>query len=109
MKVKLLLVIFKIVGFFCGIFDKSPNIFTFFKMNFIFITISYRNSIKIFGGILCIIIETKRYKDGSISVRDYGRGVPLDYNEAEKRYNWDLIYCELYACGKNHKKNQPYN
>lgn len=45
-------------------------------------------------------IEVKKFKDGSLQVRDYGRGVPLDYNQAEKRYNWDLIYCELYAGGK---------
>ncbi|WP_286077007.1 hypothetical protein [Thomasclavelia cocleata] len=57
-----------------------------------------------------LIIETKRYKDGSISVRDYGRGVPLDYNEAEKRYNWDLIYCELYAGGKyNSEENYQFS
>lgn len=52
-------------------------------------------------------IETTRFKDGSIQVRDFGRGVPLDYNEAEKRYNWDLIYCELYAGGK-YDKDSPY-
>lgn len=46
------------------------------------------------------MIETTRFKDGSIQVRDHGRGVPLDYNDVEKRYNWDLIYCELYAGGK---------
>lgn len=45
-------------------------------------------------------IEVTRFLDGSIEVRDYGRGIPLDYNEKEKRYNWDLIYCEMYAGGK---------
>ncbi len=45
-------------------------------------------------------IEVTRFADGSIEVRDHGRGVPLDYNEKEKRYNWDLVYCELYAGGK---------
>jgi len=40
------------------------------------------------------------YTDGSIKVEDFGRGVPLGWNEREKRYNWDLIYCELYAGGK---------
>lgn len=46
------------------------------------------------------LIETFRYKDGSITVKDHGRGVPLDWNKKEGRYNWDLIYCELYAGGK---------
>jgi len=45
-------------------------------------------------------IVTTVYADRSIQVEDFGRGVPLDYNEAEGRYNWDLIYCELYAGGK---------
>ena len=40
------------------------------------------------------------YKDHSFEVEDFGRGVPLDYNEAEGRYNWELVYCELYAGGK---------
>ena len=40
------------------------------------------------------------YNDHSICVDDKGRGVPLGYNEAEQRWNWDLIYCELYAGGK---------
>ncbi len=46
------------------------------------------------------LIEVIRYKDNSIEVRDYGRGIPLDYNEREKRFNWELVYCELYAGGK---------
>lgn len=45
-------------------------------------------------------IEVKRYKDGAISIRDYGRGVPMGYNEAEHRWNWDLVFNELYAGGK---------
>ena len=40
------------------------------------------------------------YADRSIEVEDAGRGVPLGWNEAEGRWNWDLIYCELYAGGK---------
>ena len=39
-------------------------------------------------------------KDGVISIEDEGRGVPLDYNEKEGKYNWELVYCELYAGGK---------
>ncbi len=40
------------------------------------------------------------YRDGSVSVEDFGRGCPVDYNPAEKRYNWELVFCELYAGGK---------
>ncbi len=40
------------------------------------------------------------YADHSIEVEDFGRGVPLDWNEKEQRYNWELVYCELYAGGK---------
>ena len=46
------------------------------------------------------VIEITRYADRSIEVRDHGRGVPLDYNEAEQCFNWELVYCELYAGGK---------
>lgn len=45
------------------------------------------------------IIVTK-YNDNSIEVEDFGRGCPVDYNQREKRYNWELVYCELYAGGK---------
>ena len=45
-------------------------------------------------------IRIKAYLDRSIEVEDFGRGVPLGWNEAEGRWNWDLIYCELYAGGK---------
>ncbi|MBO4979587.1 MAG: DNA topoisomerase, partial [Clostridia bacterium] len=45
-------------------------------------------------------ITVTAYLDKSIEVDDHGRGVPLGYNEAEGRWNWDLIYCELYAGGK---------
>ena len=45
------------------------------------------------------------YADRSICVDDHGRGVPLGYNEAEGRWNWDLIYCELYAGGKYDNNN----
>ncbi len=50
-------------------------------------------------------IEITTYADKSISVVDHGRGVPLGYNEAEGRYNWELIYCELYAGGKYDNNN----
>lgn len=40
------------------------------------------------------------FRDHSVEVEDWGRGIPLGYNEAEGRWNWDLVYCELYAGGK---------
>ncbi len=45
------------------------------------------------------IIITK-YSDGSIEVEDFGRGAPVDYNTKHECYNWELLYCELYAGGK---------
>ncbi len=45
-------------------------------------------------------IIVTRYRDGSVSVEDFGRGIPVDYNEREGRYNWELVFCELYASGK---------
>ena len=45
-------------------------------------------------------IEITRFLDGSVEVADHGRGIPLDYNEKEKRFNWELVFCELYAGGK---------
>ena len=41
-----------------------------------------------------------RFLDNSIEVEDFGRGLPVDYNEHEKKYNWELVFCELYAGGK---------
>lgn len=46
------------------------------------------------------LIEITRFLDKSIEVRDHGRGIPLDFNEKENRFNWELVYCELYAGGK---------
>ena len=46
------------------------------------------------------VIEVTRHKDNSITVQDYGRGMPVDYNPKEKRYNWELVFCELYAGAK---------
>ncbi len=53
-------------------------------------------------------IEIKRYIDGSIRVSDQGRGLPVDYNQNEERYNWELVFCELYAGGK-YKNNSGEN
>ena len=46
------------------------------------------------------LITLTYYKDGSIEVADNGRGCPLDWNSVEKRWNWELVFCELYAGGK---------
>ncbi len=46
------------------------------------------------------IIEITRFQDKSIIVKDMARGIPLDYNTKEERYNWELVFCELYAGGK---------
>ena len=55
-------------------------------------------------------IIVKKYLDLSIEVEDFGRGVPLGYNEKEKRWNWELVFCELYAGGKydNNEGNSAY-
>lgn len=45
------------------------------------------------------IIMTK-YQDGSIEVEDFARGIPVDFNKNENRYNWELLFCEMYAGGK---------
>ena len=49
-----------------------------------------------FGNIITVTL----YDDKSIEVEDFGRGCPVDWNPAEKRFNWELVYCELYAGGK---------
>ncbi|NLL66226.1 MAG: DNA topoisomerase [Clostridiaceae bacterium] len=46
------------------------------------------------------LIKVIRHKDYSITIEDQGRGVPVDYNQKEERYNWELVFCELYAGGK---------
>ncbi len=46
------------------------------------------------------VITVTRFADRSIEVEDAGRGCPVDWNESEGRYNWELVYCELYAGGK---------
>ncbi len=58
------------------------------------------------------IITVTRYADKSIEVEDFGRGCPVDWNANEKRYNWELVFCELYAGGKyanNEGENYEYS
>ena len=45
-------------------------------------------------------ITVTRYADHSVEVEDHGRGIPVDYNKREERYNWELVFCEMYAGGK---------
>lgn len=52
-----------------------------------------------------------RYNDGSVAVQDFGRGIPVDYNKNEEKFNWELLFCELYAGGKydNGKDNYEFS
>jgi len=58
------------------------------------------------------VIEITRFKDYSVQITDYGRGIPVDFNNTEQRYNWELVFCELYAGGKylnNEGENYEYS
>jgi len=54
------------------------------------------------------LITVTRYADHSIEVEDMGRGCPVDWNEKEQRWNWELVYCELYAGGKYNNGDDNY-
>lgn len=45
-------------------------------------------------------IIVTRFSDGSVEVQDFGAGIPVDYNKNEEKYNWELLFCEMYAGGK---------
>ena len=49
-----------------------------------------------YGNKICVT----RFLDGSVEVQDFGRGIPVDYNKNEDKYNWELLFCEMYAGGK---------
>ncbi len=54
-------------------------------------------------------IVATRFSDYSFEVEDFGRGIPVDYNEAEGRFNWELVFCEMYAGGKyNNGEGESY-
>lgn len=55
------------------------------------------------------VIEVTLHEDHSITIKDYGRGIPLDWNEEEQRYNWELCCCELYAGGKYNIGEDDYD
>ncbi|MDU6307556.1 MAG: toprim domain-containing protein [Clostridium sp.] len=49
------------------------------------------------------------FRDHSVEVEDHGRGIPVDYNPTEERFNWELVFCELYAGGKyNNDSDESY-
>ena len=52
------------------------------------------------------LINITAYNDKSICIEDFGRGVPLDYNATAGKYNWELVYCELYAGAKYHNSKE---
>lgn len=53
-------------------------------------------------------VIVSKYKDGSFSVEDFGRGIPVDFNNNEQRYNWELLFTELYAGGKYDNAGEGY-
>ncbi len=54
-------------------------------------------------------ITVTRFLDHSVEVEDHGRGIPVDYNNKEERYNWELVFCEMYAGGKyNNDTGESY-
>lgn len=53
-------------------------------------------------------IVITHYRNHEIEVEDFGRGCPVDYNKNEERYNWELVYCELYAGGKYDASAESY-
>ena len=54
-------------------------------------------------------IRITRFADHSVEIEDFGRGIPVDYNKNEERYNWELVFCELYAGGKyNNSEAESY-
>ncbi len=58
------------------------------------------------------LITVTRFLDHSVEVEDQGRGCPVDWNEKEQRWNWELVFCELYAGGKygnNEGENYEYS
>lgn len=54
-------------------------------------------------------ITVTRFLDNSVEVEDQGRGIPVDFNQKENRYNWELVFCEMYAGGKyNNSEESNY-
>ncbi len=58
-----------------------------------------------YGKKICVT----RFSDGSIEVEDFGRGIPVDFNEKENKFNWELVFGEMYAGGKyNNNEGESY-
>lgn len=57
-----------------------------------------------YGNKICVT----RFLDGSVEVQDFGRGIPVDYNKNEDKYNWELLFCEMYAGGKYDNGSDNY-
>ncbi|MFI3324865.1 MAG: toprim domain-containing protein [Clostridia bacterium] len=54
-------------------------------------------------------IGITKFLDGSVEIADNGRGIPVDYNKKEEKYNWELVFCEMYAGGKyNNNSGENY-
>lgn len=53
-------------------------------------------------------IVITHFLDGSIEVQDFGRGIPVDYNKNEEKFNWELLFCEMYAGGKYDSDGENY-
>lgn len=54
-------------------------------------------------------ISVTRYADNSVEVEDHGRGIPVEFNNSEQRFNWELVFCEMYAGGKyNNDSDESY-
>lgn len=57
-----------------------------------------------YGNKICVT----RFLDGLVEVQDFGRGIPVDYNKNEDKYNWELLFCEMYAGGKYDNGSDNY-
>lgn len=55
------------------------------------------------------LITITLHADKSVTVEDNGRGIPIDFNKAEEKYNWELAFCTLYAGGKYNNNNDAGN
>ena len=58
------------------------------------------------------VITITQYSDHSFEIEDHGRGIPVGYNKNEERFNWELVFCQLYAGGKytnNESGNYEYS
>lgn len=53
-------------------------------------------------------ILVTRWEDNTLEVQDFGRGIPVDWNSKEQRFNWELVFCELYAGGKYKERGDNY-